>query len=185
MSSINLLPWRDELRRVRNRVFLAWVIGTIVICFALTAFANIMIGLMIASENNNINSIKKEEQKISLKIKEIQDLQRNKKDLLDRMQVIQSLSGTRSVAIRLIDILPKIIPNGIYLTEIQRKGLKDQDQIIISGVSQTNATVSLFIENFQAPDFSKYFSDVKLVNIASNKENSLDFQITLNLLQTE
>lgn len=121
MSKINLLPWREELRIVRNRVFFAFF--GITVCISLAIIVGIHSYLIYRIEVQRLNSayIDRALSTVKAQITEIKGLQENKKQLLERMDVIQSLGMDRSSTVKLLDLIPRVLPDSIYLVEITRK----------------------------------------------------------------
>ncbi len=91
MSNINLLPWREELRQVKNKRFLAIVTvamlfsGFMVLCF------DVFLAHRMTILEVNANYLEKSLSLVDSRVKEIQNLKKDKQDLLDRMKVIRSL----------------------------------------------------------------------------------------------
>ncbi len=120
MSKINLLPWREEIRLVENRVFFA-LLGVIVFFSALIVLGvHNYLTYKIEIERLNERFINKALETVQVQIKEIQGLQENKKQLLERMDVIKSLEMDRSSTVKLLNLIPQIIPDSIYLAEFER-----------------------------------------------------------------
>lgn len=171
------MPWREEIRKIRNRIFYTILGGIVVASFLILGITHFIFQSMIEKEQQNILVLQTETKKISEKIKEILNLQQDKKDLLHRMEVVQLLQASRNITVRLFDMLPRVTPDGIFLTEIVRKG----DQITISGNAQTNASVSLLIENLQDKKWNTLLSGVELDEISSNKTGGLDFKVKFQI----
>src|SRR5690554_7109119 len=103
MAKINLLPWRQELRKERQTEFYM-VIGLVV------ASALFLLYLVsgyfteaIDAQNNRNNYITSETQVLNAKIKEIQELRETRKMLIERMELIQALQGNRPIIVRIFE----------------------------------------------------------------------------------
>ena len=178
MSNINLLPWREELRKVRNRVFFILLGSSIIGGFILILLMHLAFEAKIATENNNIAVIHSEQKKIETQITELKGLQASKTDLLHRMEVIQSLQADRGLVVHFFDVLPRVVPEGIYLTSISRK---DQ-QVILNGVSQTNSPIAVLLKNLEDPKWQNMFENAKLNQIELNSDGkNLNFSIEFML----
>lgn len=211
MSKINLLPWREKLKKVKNKIFYS-ILGCCIVFSALfTLFIDRYLDYKIAVENANIEYINKELQKAKEKIVEVQSLKRNKKELLARMNIIQSLQADRLSAVKLLDMLPRVLPEGLYLIDLSRKNIitvidtasvkeneKDNNSttkkteqgrkkysVIIQGVALTNGSISVFLKNLEK---IKWISVVKLNEVSINKEgDGLNFNLSFmqNLTEEE
>ncbi len=97
------------------------------------------------------------------KIEEIQELDKKKKNLIARMEVIQKLQVSRPEVVHLFDELAKTTPEGVQLTEFQQT----DRTIAITGVAQSNARVSVYLRNL---DLSPWFQEPALQIIESKPE---------------
>jgi len=116
MPRINLLPWREQERKVRRREFLV-AAGAAV--FAAVIFAlggKVVYSSWIDAQNEKNNLLKKEIVKLDAQIADIQDLENRKQRLVARMEIIEKLQSSRPKVVHLFDELVKQVPDGIYLT---------------------------------------------------------------------
>ena len=143
MPRINLLPWREQERKVRRREF---YIAAGAAVFAAGVF--VLCGKLVYSswtdaqlEKNNL--LKKEIVKVDAQIADIQDLENRKQRLVARMEIIEKLQRSRPEIVHLFDELVKTVPEGIYLTQIKQTNRK----LEIHGVAQSSTRVSTFMRN--------------------------------------
>ena len=146
MPRINLLPWREQERKVRRREF---YIAAGAAVFAAGVF--VLCGKLVYSswtdaqlEKNNL--LKKEIVKVAAQIADIQDLENRKQRLVARMEIIEKLQRSRPEIVHLFDELVKTVPEGIYLTQIKQTNRK----LEIHGVAQSSTRVSTFMRNIDA-----------------------------------
>lgn len=179
MSRINLLPWREEVKRLRNLKFYTQAGISAFIAILLVTFMHLWLDHRIEVEQSNINFLKEEEKKIVDKVKEIEGLKNDKAVLLERMKVIQSLEIDRLLVPKLLDVIPKTIPEGVYLKTLSRTA----DQVSIVGNAQTNANISAFMKNLEEEGTKTGFlNDIRLTEIKADKTGTgLDFNIQLTL----
>lgn len=179
MSRINLLPWRIEAKKIRNQRFYAMLLLSGLLGLLLVGLSHMYLGYRISVENNNINYLKTEQAAIFDKVKEIQGLQENKRELLKHMHIIQSLQSDRTKVVEFLDLLPRLIPEGVILNNVSRKG----ELIKLEGVAQTNTNISIFLKNLEDPKWSYIFDDPKLTSVQESKEagKGLSFQIDFGL----
>jgi len=158
MARINLLPWRDKLRKERQRQFVVSLIGAVVFTGASFFLAHQYINGWIAHQNSRNNLLQTEIRAADKKIKEIRQLEKRKADLLARMQIIERLQASRPEAVHIFDELVQTIPEGTHLTKFSYKG----QAISLSGVAQSNARVSTYMRNLES---SPWFDDPRLFQI--------------------
>ena len=162
MARINLLPWREELRRERQQLFYVHL-GIAVAAAAVAVLASDQyIGRLTSHQVERNNFLKSEIAKVELEIKEIDSLQEQRDRLLKRTEVIEQLQQTRAVQVHLFDELVDATPQGVYLLEIKGKGA----ELEIRGVSESSGAVSDFMRKIDA---SPYMGNPRLV-IIENKD---------------
>jgi type IV pilus assembly protein PilN len=177
MSRINLLPWREEQRRERQRQFLltlgmAFVAAVVVVLVWNTFEAN-----RISVQNSRNQTLQAEIREMDTRIEEIARLELIRNNLLERKQVIESLQGERSATVMMLDELVMTTPVGVTL-----KGLRQQGTVVtLTGTTQSNARVSAYLASLED---SELFVNPKLQIIQSgpDRENSVepyDFSITV------
>jgi type IV pilus assembly protein PilN len=160
MAHINLLPWRENLRKKRQRQFGMAAGGMVAITILLLLGARLHIDGLIENQNKRNSYLDREIAEVDKKIKEIQELESTKAKLLTRMDIIQQLQGSRPEVVHLFDELVKTIPDGVFLTMAQQSG----KNISLDGRAQSNARVSAYMRNIDA---SAWLGNPRLVVIES------------------
>jgi type IV pilus assembly protein PilN len=162
MPNINLLPWREELREELKKQFI--VITAVIAVFAVTS-----VGLAWLVMQSNIdyqllrnNYVQTEINRVSSQVTEIKELKAKRKQMLERMRVIQSLQGNRPVIVNLVDELVRIIPDGVFLTQVSTV----DDLISIKGTAESNNRVASLMRNV---DRSVWFREPSLTEVTANK----------------
>ncbi|MFV1982642.1 MAG: PilN domain-containing protein [Thiohalomonadales bacterium] len=177
MPQINLLPWRQELRKEQQRQFLTILVMSLALMVLIILATHLQINRMIGtqeSRNNLLSSVIKD---VDTQLAEIKNLETEKQRLLDRMKIIQQLQRNRPEVVRLFDELARTVPNGIYLKEVKQQG----KGLSIEGFAQSNARVSSFMRNL---DSSKSMKDPNLSVIKSEKaKQSSERNFKLNVTQ--
>jgi type IV pilus assembly protein PilN len=177
MTRINLLPWREAQRKERKREFVSILGGAAFLMLAIIGYVHFHVSGMIDYQKSRNSFLEKEIAEVDKKIKEIKDLEAQKKQLLNRMNVIQELQTRRPMVVHMMDQLARSIPDGVYLTKI---GQKNQN-LTLEGMAQSNARVSAFMRNL---DSSNWFSNPKLNVIqVAQQDNTRASKFTLNVKQ--
>lgn len=149
MAHINLLPWREEQRREKQRQFLT-VLGLSAVLMGMIILAvHLRIAGMIDHQESRNRFLQSEISKVEKQIKEINRLEEDKRRLLARMEVIQELQRNRPEVVHLFDEIARIIPDGIHLDNLKQSGNK----LVLNGVAQSNARVSAFMRNIEGSDW--------------------------------
>jgi len=143
MAHINLLPWRDELRKKKQQQFAVVGAGTAILGAMLVLLAHMQMEGLIEKQNQRNQFLDKEIAELDTKIAKIKDMEKTKNALLARMDIIQQLQRSRPQSVHLMDQLVYTLPDGVYLNKIAQ-----QDQALtLSGVAQSNARVSAYMRN--------------------------------------
>lgn len=160
MAKINLLPWRQAYREEKKREFIGIVAGVFIFAAA-GAYAWVS-GVESDIENQNTRNrmLEQEIAKLEAQVKEISELKKVRDDLLARIKVIQDLEGTRPVIVRYFDDFAKAIPDGVYITLMDKKGTS----ITIEGVAESYNRVASFMRNLEASD---WFASPNLTSVTA------------------
>ncbi len=141
MSNINLLPWREDLRQVKNKNFLTILMITVVVSGSLILCVNLWLGYKIKVLAMNAGYMEESLKVVKEKITQIKNLKQDKTELLNRMKIIRSLEFDRASVVKLLDAMPRVISNSIYFTEI------DRSEINADNSSQTDGASKNILEN--------------------------------------
>ena len=164
MNGINLLPWREERRRVRDRQMLTTAFLIWVLCGVAVFGAYSYLGHLKDNQRDRNNYLTGEIRKLDEKIKEINKLRAQKANLIARMEVIQNLQSERTQVVHLLDDMVRKLPDGVYFDTVQKKGRS----FSFTGTAQSNARVSSLMEKL---DSSDWFANPNLnvINIAPSQ----------------
>jgi len=165
MAHINLLPWREELRREKQQQFTVIGVGTAILAALLVLLAHMQMEGLIEQQNNRNKFLDTEIAALDKKIEKIKDLEKTKTALLARMDIIQQLQHSRPQSVHLMDELVYTLPDGVYLNSIAQKG----SSLTMSGVAQSNARVSAYMRNI---DNSQWLGKPRLDVIETREDNN-------------
>lgn len=145
MARINLLPWRAERRKQRQREFYGML--------GMAAIGGLLLSLVIwfyydrqvSGQMDRNAYLEAEIEKVKEQNKEIDRLDAQKERLLARKKVIEELQAKRSQMVHLFDALVRTIPDGLVLTALKQEG----DVLTLEGRTQSNARVSAYMRNLE------------------------------------
>jgi type IV pilus assembly protein PilN len=143
MARINLLPWREELRKQKQREFAFTLAGAAILGALLVFLAHMQVQGMIESQSARNRFLEEEIVKLDKRIAKIRDLESTKAKLLARMNVIQQLQSSRPLSVHLLDDIVRTLPEGVYLEKLAQEG----NNLTFFGVAQSNARVSAYMRN--------------------------------------
>lgn len=178
MAKINLLPWREELRQRKKKEFLSLLgLGALLTAILVGLVHMYISGLKEHQEQRN-KMIEAQMADLDKKIVEVKNIGEKKSQLLAKIDVVQRLQESRPEIVHLFDELPRVTPDGVYLTKFEQKG----PALTFEGKTQSNARVSAFMRAVEA---SQWLQSPKLDWIKSadktNVEQSSDFTMHANL----
>lgn len=179
MPHINLLPWRDELRKQREKEFMVTAVIAALMMGAVVLGVHLHYESRIAYQDQRNQFIETEIAFLDKKIKEIENLKRERDRLIARTNVIQNLQSGRPEIVHVFDELVTTLPDGVYYTKVAQKGRG----LNLQGVAQSNARVSSLMRSL---DTSTWFTNPSLVEIKSDskKEQSVRLSaFSLNVRQ--
>jgi type IV pilus assembly protein PilN len=165
MPRINLLPWREQERKIRRREFTVAAGGAVFASIIFILGGKLLYSSWTDAQNEKNNLLKKEIVKLDAQIADIQDLETRKQRLVARMEIIEKLQRKRPEIVHLFDEIVKTVPDWIYLTAIKQTGNK----LEIRGVAQSSTRVSTFMRNI---DSSVWMDNPVLQVVESAKESA-------------
>ena len=148
MARINLLPWREEARRERQRQFLYSLMATLVMGAVLVLLVGVYFDQQISDQEARNQRIQVEINRLEQRIERIAELEETRARLVARKQIIESLQASRSLTVELLDKLAKTIPFGVTVTSVRQQGLV----LTLLGTSQSNARVSEYLQSLERMD---------------------------------
>jgi type IV pilus assembly protein PilN len=146
LKEINLLPWREELKEFQRKQFI-FFLG-----FSATVSLLIIIALHVFFVGRNNQQLARNNylnQQIAIAAKEvieIEALTKEKQLLVERMSIIQRLQENRPNVVKIFDGMVKTVPDGLYLTNVNRV----KSKLNIQGKAESNIRVSTFMRNIEA-----------------------------------
>jgi len=176
MTKINLLPWREERREERQKQFY--------MVLALVVAAAIGVGFLISNYySDQISSqrlrndfLTKEIRVLDAKIDEIKALRDTRKQLIERMELIQALQGNRPIIVRIFDELARSVPDDLYFTAVSVKGTV----VTVKGIAKSNNRVSSLMRNF---DQSPWFANPSSLKVQAKGEGVNEFEIVMTRVE--
>lgn len=179
MARINLLPWREEQRRERQRHFLSTLLMTSILGVVIVFLVGTVFDQKIKHQQHRNELVKSEIRKLETRIKKIEELERTRARLISRKQVIERLQASRSMTVELLDNLAKSIPVGITLTSLRQQG----PTLALAGTSQSNARVSAYLRELENNDLflNPQLAFVRSAAKVTTATEPYDFSISVKL----
>jgi type IV pilus assembly protein PilN len=180
MIRVNLLPHREIRRKQQQKQFFI-ALGVVVligagIWFVVHAYLEDQYDNQVSRNKYLLSEI----EKLDKQIAEIQKLKDQTAALLARKRVVETLQGTRSEVVHLLDQLVRQLPDGVYLRNIKQAGTK----VTITGLTQSQARVSTLMRNLEA---SPHLESPGLIEIRGAQQGTQrvnEFVMNINVTRT-
>ncbi len=170
---------RRASRRTKKR-FLTALVGVLVVSVGILFLIDRYVSNAIEHQMARNAFVQTQIAQLDIRIKEISDLKARRKQLLERMKIIQDLQGNRPITGRVFDQLVRTLPDGVYFSQV-----KMTDKLIaISGAAESNNRVSDLMRNLEA---SEWLEAPSLTEVKATTAGAVDqanvFQLTVRQTQ--
>ena len=145
-TRVNLLPWREEMRRKRRQRFLFALCIAVLAGGACVYATRLTVQGMLADQRARNRTIRNEIESLDHRLEELARLESRRERLLARMRVIVELQRTRPLVVHLFDELVEILPAGVQLVEVDQDG----DRIVLDGLAESSSRVAALMRNIDA-----------------------------------
>lgn len=166
MTKINLLDWRAKRREQRKQRFIALMAAGGLIGVLVFGIGYLLMSNALGRQADRNEFLRQQIAEVDQKIREIEELDKVKNNLLARMAVIEQLQASRAATVHFFDELVSTLPEGVTLTAIKQTG----SSVTIDGAAESNGRVSTYMKNLDA---SPWFDDPRLVVIKTSETDNL------------
>lgn len=175
MPRINLLPWREVERKRKRQEFIVAAVAAVGLALLTGFVLRWQYGSIIDSQNARNQYLNEQIQQIDKQIEEINGLEAQKQSLQSRIQVIEQLQRSRPEVVHIFDQLVRLLPDGVYLTEVKQTDRRIQ----IKGIAESSTRVSAFMRNI---DGSQWLKDpsLEIVETKGTGETGASFTLYAN-----
>ncbi len=173
MIYINLLPWRERRRAERRKKFYSMAAVAALVGVGLVFAGYTYMNMLIEHQQSRNQTLQAEIRVLDRQIARIQELDRQRQAVIDRIEVIQTLQASRPEAVHLFDQLVRTLPEGTYFRELRQEG----ERIRLVGRAESNARISALMRRV---DSSPWLKDSTLQIIETRQEGPLqvrDFRL--------
>lgn len=155
---INLLPYRDKIKKDKLRQFGLLMALFVVAAGAVIFSGHTLLSLKISSQEARNKYVETQNENLDKQIKEIVSLKDEIKETLAKRQVVEGLQVNRSDTVTILNEISKQLPEGMVLKNVKQV----LDKITVVGVTQSNAKVSNYMSNLEQ---TKAFENAQLVEV--------------------
>lgn len=178
MIYINLLPWRAQRRAQRQKQFYATAVVAAIVGAALVLAGVTFMNSRIDHQDARNQMLQSEIRTLDRQIARIREIDQQRQNVIDRIDVIQTLQASRPEAVHLFDQMVRTLPEGTFFQELRQEG----DRIRFVGRAESNARISALMRRVND---SPWLRDSTLQIIETRQEGPLQVRdFRLEALQT-
>jgi len=170
MTRINLLPWREARRTQRQRELIGILAGAALIAAGMVFLVQVEITHRIEYQQERNNYLRGELARLKKAAEELQELQKTRNQLVDRLNVIQKLQTSRPGMVRMLNEMVRLIPQDIYLTAFKTAN----NQITLNGIARSDNVISEFMRAVRG---NKLFGEPVLQVIETRNVNNIQGRV--------
>jgi type IV pilus assembly protein PilN len=156
MIRLNLLPLKETERALGRRQQMSLIALGVTLALLIMVVPFIIQGRRLAALDAQIDQLNREIQQFNAQVREVHDLDRLKKEVEAKLQVIQDLNSKRRGPSRVFDDLSNATPDNLWLIDFNEAN----GQATVIGMALDNETIAHFMRQLQD---SPYFFGVDLV----------------------
>jgi type IV pilus assembly protein PilN len=161
MAGLNLLPWREKEREAKKKQFFTLVGVAFVSAVGIVLGGHFFMQASMAQQQSRNEHLQNEITALDAQIKEIEELDKTRQSLIDRMKVIENLQSTRPAIVHLFDEMVRALPKGLCLSHLQQQATL----VHLEGKAESYARVSSYMKQL---DDSPWLSSSNLNVISTN-----------------
>ncbi|MFA0554564.1 PilN domain-containing protein [Vibrio sp. 10N.222.55.A1] len=163
LHQINLLPWRDEIRAQHKKRFIHLVIlGVIIALIGQWAVGHYFHDQQ-AKQQARLNYLNQYIAELDRQIQSLKVAEQEHNAILTRLDVVESLQLGRNKTTDFMNLMPELIPEGVYVDKIKMNG----QEIEMSGISDSTARLATMLDNLERSDSLK---GVEMHSIVHNRK---------------
>lgn len=177
MAHINLLPWRAERRKQREREFYMQLGAAFAAALVFLFIWAFWMNMRVDNQNDRNAYLQGQIKVLDERIVKIKDLEKVRERLLARKQIIEELQANRAQMVHLFDEMVRTIPTSARLTALKQTG----DSMTLDGVAQSNAGVAEYMRKLEASPWMGRTDLKKTEKTSTEVRMPYDFGLTVAL----
>jgi len=145
MRRINLLPWREAQRREQKQRFSRQTLGLLLVLIVVLVAGYAQTSSLLSEQQQRNGYLRQQIQSLQAEIDQYQGVNGSGPGSKEGLRMLAELSQTRETLVRILDELPRKVPDGVTLKEIKQQG----QTLRISGDADNSARVSEFLRQLE------------------------------------
>lgn len=152
MIRINLLPYREKEKKESIQRQIVIYAGSLALFILVLVGIYVYFTVSIGGLERQMTEATARLAVLDKKVGDIDRIKRDKKELEQKLGVINTLEGNRLFAVRMLDELNTLVPAKEMWLE---KVTETAQELRIEGIAKDNGTVALFMKNLEKARFIK------------------------------
>lgn len=170
MTRINLLPWREARRAKRQRELFMMLAAAALGALGIVFLVHAEIASRIEYQQERNDYLRGEIARLKKAAEELQELQKTKNRLVERLNVIQKLQSSRPGMVQMLDQLVRLIPQDIFLTGFKTA----ENQVTLNGIARSDNIISDFMRSIRGANL---FGEPLLQIIETRNVNNVQTRV--------
>jgi len=145
LHSINLLPWREERRASRQKRFILLMMLGGAIALLIQWSVGMYLEQQQAMQDERNHYLVRYGVRLDEQLNQLKVVEGEHQALLTRLAVIEQLQTQRNKTTDFMNLLPQLIPHGVYVDKLKMNGR----QIELAGISDSTSHLATMLDNLE------------------------------------
>ncbi|MEH0667831.1 PilN domain-containing protein [Vibrio scophthalmi] len=163
LHSLNLLPWREALKARHRRRFFSLVVLGVLLAGGVQWGAGAYFDYQKGLQQQRLDYLNRYIASLDKQIDNLKQVEKEHSALLTRLSVVEELQQQRNKTTDFMNLIPAMIPQGVYVDKIKMNG----QQLEVSGISDTTSRLATMLDNLEK---SSQLSNVEMHSIVLGKQ---------------
>ncbi|MDP2573186.1 PilN domain-containing protein [Vibrio penaeicida] len=163
MHSINLLPWRDELRAKYRRQFFSYLAAAILVAVGVQWGAGVYFSQQKSMQEERNAELTRHISYLDQQLRGLSQVRDQHESILTRLRSVEALQIKRNKTTDFMSLLPDAIPPGVFVDKIEMNDF----EVEINGISDSTANITTMLDLLER---SAKLADVEMHSIVSGKK---------------
>nr|WP_319555307.1 PilN domain-containing protein [uncultured Vibrio sp.] len=159
---INLLPWRENQREEHRRRFVGLIILGLFFAVGIQWGVGKFYEFQQDQQQDRLDYLTHYIAELDQRIDAMKIAEQEHSKILERLKVVEGLQSGRNKTTEFMNLMPAVIPEGVYVDKIKMNDL----EIEIVGISDSTPRLATMLDNMER---SAKFLDVEMHSIVHGK----------------
>ncbi|HAS62515.1 MAG TPA: pilus assembly protein PilN [Vibrio sp.] len=179
LHRINLLPWREQQRAAHKQRFISLTFACLILSLLVQSGVGFYIEQQQRIQQQRLDLLQTHVAKLDFTMQKLEKVAQDHQALFVRLKVVEELQAQRNKTTELMNLLPRLIPEGVYIDKLKMSG----QQVEMSGISDTTSRLATMLERLEN---SVQLQDVTMHSIVHDKtrfaKKFQTFSVSFNFL---